>query len=178
MSEVMRPDQFGPDDERRGGRLRLALASICAAMLLAMMGITLIDVVGRYMLNSPLVGATELTELMLVGVVFLGLPAVTLDRGHVSVSLLSDRLPARFQPMREFILSLVIAALLSAIGWRIFQQGNQIAGYGGTTETLDFPLAPVAWFCAVCIGVSALMTLWMGVSGLWGERVSQNRVSE
>ncbi|TDH39438.1 TRAP transporter small permease [Pseudohoeflea suaedae] len=174
----MRPDHFGPDEERRGGPLRLVLASICAAMLLAMMGITLVDVIGRYLLNSPLVGATELTELMLVGVVFLGLPAVTLDRGHVSVSLLSDRLPARFQPLREFILSLVIAALLSAIGWRIFQQGNQIAGYGGTTETLDVPLAPVAWFCAACIGVSALMTLWLGMSGLRGARVSRNRVSE
>ena len=158
--------------------MRLALATICAVILLAMMGITLIDVVGRYLFNSPLIGATELTELMLVGVVFLGLPAVTLDRAHVSVSLLSDRLPARFQPLREFILSIVIAALLTAIGWRIFQQGNQIAGYGGTTETLDFPLAPVAWFCAVCIGVSALMTLWMGVSGLRGRHVSKKRVSE
>lgn len=162
----MRPDEFRPGEHRQGGPVRLALAAICAAMLIAMMGLTLVDVVGRYVFNSPLVGATELTELLLIGVVFLGLPAVTLDRGHVSVSLLSDRLPARFQPLREFVLSLVIAALLSAIAWRIWLQGNQLAGYGGTTETLDFPLAPVAWFCAGCTLLSAGLTLWLGVIGL------------
>ncbi|MAY62034.1 MAG: hypothetical protein CML29_07465 [Rhizobiales bacterium] len=166
MSEATRPDHFGPDEERRGGRVRLALAAICAAMLLAMMGLTLVDVIGRYAFNSPLVGATELTELLLIGVIFLGLPAVTLDRGHVSVSLLSDRLAARFQPLREFLLSLVIAALLSAIAWRIWLQGNQLAGYGGTTETLDFPLAPIAWFCAGCTILSAVLTLWLGIGGL------------
>lgn len=171
MSEGVRPELPGSDGIHRGSRGRTALAAVCALILFTMMSLTLIDVVGRYVFNSPLVGATELTELLLVGVVFLGLPAVTLDRGHVAVNLLSDRLPARLRPVREFAVSIVVAALLCAIAWRIWMQGNQLAGYGGTTETLDFPLAPVAWFCAVCTGLSGLMTLWLGASGLRnGER--------
>ncbi len=64
----------------RRTRARLVLATICGAMLLAMMGLTVADVLGRYLLGAPITGATELTEMMLAAVIFLGLPAVSLDR--------------------------------------------------------------------------------------------------
>ena len=49
---------------------------------------TCIDVVGRYFLNSPLDGATELTQLMMGLIVFAILPTVCYREEHVSVDLL------------------------------------------------------------------------------------------
>jgi len=42
-----------------------------------MMVLTFVDVVGRYLLNRPLRGAFELTELGLVVLIFAGLPLVS-----------------------------------------------------------------------------------------------------
>ena len=74
--------------------LRAALAVLGGVLLMALMGMTVTDVIGRYLFNAPLRGATELTELLLAAVVFLGLPAVALADEHVTVDLVTDRMPA------------------------------------------------------------------------------------
>ena len=43
-------------------------------MLFAMMALTFVDVIGRYVVNSPLLGAYELTEVLLALVVFGAVP--------------------------------------------------------------------------------------------------------
>lgn len=142
------------------GGPRMALALVCGVILLVMMALTVVDVIGRYGFDSPLIGATELTELLLVSVVFIGLPAVTLDRGHVSVDLLVSRMPDWFQPWRLLGVGAVSVAVLAIVAWRLWVQGDQIAGYGGVTSSLRLPVAPVAWFCSICTMVAMILTLW------------------
>lgn len=134
---------------------RKALAVVCGAMLLAMMGLTVVDVAGRYLFARPVTGATELTEMMLVAVVFLGLPAVSLDRDHVAVDLVTDRLPPALQPWREIAVAILSAVVLAVIGWRIWIYAGQIASYGGATNSLRLPIAPLGYLCAVCCGLAA-----------------------
>ena len=57
-------------------------------VLFALMVMTCIDVIGRYFFNSPLDGATELTQLMMGLIVFAILPTVCYREEHVSVDLL------------------------------------------------------------------------------------------
>ena len=54
-----------------------------ALVLFALMAMTCIDVVGRYFFNSPLDGATELTQLMMGLIVFAILPTVCLSLIHI-----------------------------------------------------------------------------------------------
>lgn len=145
-------------------RTHLALSVICGLMLLAMMFVTLIDVVGRYLFNSPLQGATELTALLLVSTIFIGLPAVCLDEENVTVDLLTDHLPAFIHPARRFVVRLLSAVVLMLAAWRIFAYGQALSSYGETTVSLHLPVAPFAYLCAAATAVAALITLRHAVS--------------
>ncbi|WP_241560690.1 TRAP transporter small permease [Paenirhodobacter populi] len=135
---------------------RRVLAAVCGTMLMAMMALTVCDVIGRYVFAHPVTGATELTEMMLVGVIFLGLPAVSLDRDHVAVDILTDRLPGWIQPWRELLVSILSAAILGVISWRIWIYAGQIASYGGATNSLRLPVAPLGYLCATAGAVAAV----------------------
>lgn len=139
--------------------VRLALAAVSAALLFAMMGTTVVDVVGRYFLGRPLAGATEITELLLAGVIFTGLPAICLDDGHVTVDLVTDRLPEWTRAIRLSVMRLVVAGALAVIGWRLFVQGRRLAGFGDVSVLLRLPVAPVAYAAAGLCILSALLLL-------------------
>lgn len=124
-----------------------------------MMALTVADVLGRYLLSSPVKGSTELTELMLAAVIFLGLPAATLDREHVTVDLVADRLPHLLAPLRRLAVPAVSATVQAVIGWRLWVTAAQVADYGGTTISLEIPVAPVGYGAAVLCGFSALINL-------------------
>jgi TRAP-type C4-dicarboxylate transport system permease small subunit len=138
--------------------LRSTIAAICAVLLLAMMALTVADVLGRYLLNAPLKGATELTELMLASVIFIGLPAAAIDRDHISVDILTMRLSSLHRLVLDKIVSLFCVFALAVIAWRLWAIGDQISGYGGTTPTLKLPIAPVAYLVAALCGLAGLLT--------------------
>ena len=95
--------------------LRAALAVLGGVLLMALMGMTVTDVIGRYIFNAPLRGATELTELLLAAVVFLGLPAVALADEHVTVDLVTDRMPVAIKPWRGAATGLFSAVVLAVV---------------------------------------------------------------
>lgn len=138
---------------------RFGLAWIAAALLLAMMALTVVDVLGRYLMSAPVKGSTELTELMLIAVIFIGLPAASLDREHVTVDLLTDRLRPAARRLLSPLVGLFAAAVLSVIAWRLWLTGAQFGSYGGTTASLEIPVAPFGYLAALMTGLAALITL-------------------
>ncbi|WP_353475821.1 TRAP transporter small permease (plasmid) [Salipiger sp. H15] len=138
--------------------MRHCLALICAVLLLAMMALTVADVLGRYLLNAPLPGATELTEMLLATVVFIGLPAASLDRDHIRVDLCVEHLRGAARTLLERLVEIASAGILGVIAWRLWVIGAQIDGYGGMTPTLKLPLAPLAWLAALlCLCAAAIL---------------------
>lgn len=148
-----------PEGRRALPLLRLALAAVAAALLIALMGVTVVDVVGRDLLSRPLPGATEITELLLAAVIFTGLPAVCLDDGHVTVDLLTARLGARWAALRLLAARLLTAGALGVIAWRLAVQGGRLAGYGEVSVYLRLPVAPVAYAAAGLCALAAATTL-------------------
>jgi TRAP-type C4-dicarboxylate transport system permease small subunit len=152
--------------------VRLLLAAVSATLLFAMMGTTVVDVVGRYFLSQPLPGATEVTELLLAGVIFTGLPAVCLDDGHVTVDLITERLPEWTRKIRLTVVRLVAAGALAVIGWRLFVQGRRLAGFGDVSVYLHLPVAPVAYAAAgLCIFSALLLVVLVAVGAEEGGRL-------
>ncbi|WP_428925712.1 TRAP transporter small permease [Marinibacterium sp. SX1] len=162
---------------RRFG-LRTLLALLAGVLLVTLMSMTVIDVVGRYVFNAPLRGAAELTELLLASVIFLGLPAVSLADEHVTVDLVTDRMPAWIQPWRKALTGVFSAAVLCVVAWRIWVYAGQIGSYGGSTSTLHIPLAPVGYFCAACTLFGALLTLVVPLVRLAARRDGPNLNAE
>lgn len=76
----------------------------------AILVVIFIDVVGRNFFDTPLSWAIEGSGLFLIGAIFLAVPRVELDRGHV----LLDILYAKYSPKRKLIcdmLTRIIAGL-------------------------------------------------------------------
>ncbi|ALV28687.1 TRAP transporter small permease [Pannonibacter sp. Q-1] len=145
---------------------RMGLAGICAVMLTAMMLLTVADVVGRYFLASPVQGATELTEMLLAAVIFIGLPAATLDDDHVTVDMLTARLPWAVERLRRPVVAFASAAILCVIGWRLWAAAAQVGSYGGTTISLQIPLAPLGYLVSIFTGLAALILVAKAIACL------------
>ena len=58
-------------------RIDAVLGMAASAILFVLMLVTFVDVVSRYLFNWPLRGAFEVTELMLLVLIFAGLPLVS-----------------------------------------------------------------------------------------------------
>ncbi|WP_195818695.1 TRAP transporter small permease [Roseobacter sp. MH60115] len=162
-----------PNTDRAAENLRRVTTLICGAILLLMMGITVVDVIGRYAMNAPLRGATEVTELLLVCLIFVCLPAVCLDKDHVVVDLFTGMVPIRWQPLRAALAGSISAVVLGVIAWRLLVYGQQFASYGGKTSTLDVPIAPVAYLCAATTLVGALV-----MAGVAADALRKGQVDE
>lgn len=150
--------------KRTRSDLRIITAVILGLLLLALTGVTIVDVVGRYFFARPLSGGKELTELLVMGVVFAGLPAITLDDGHVTADLFTHRFGGRMKEIQLFFTRALSGVALLVGGWRLWVHGAQIASYNGTTLYLKIPLGPVAYAgAAICI-LSGLVVLAMALT--------------
>lgn len=132
-------------------RLLSVVPEVIAALALAAMAmVTVVDVTGRYLLNAPLPGSYELVGLLLAVTVFAALPLATLRREHVVVDILDHVLPARLIAVQAGATALLAAAALAATAWQLWLRGQRLALDNAATNLLEVPLAPVAFFMAVC----------------------------
>ena len=73
--------------------LALACGILSAAALFAIMALTFADVTGRKLLDHSIPGSLEMTELLMVIVIFAALPLVSLRGEHVLFDSLDAYLP-------------------------------------------------------------------------------------
>lgn len=132
------------------------LTELCMAALALL---TLADVLGRYIFNVSVMGAVELTEILMVGIIFCGIILATQEREHVVVDLLP--LPfgekgARFTHAATQLLAAGISALLAVVSWT---QAESALEYGDQTTMLGLPLAPVIYFMSIMLFVNTAVQL-------------------
>ena len=70
--------------------LAFFLEVVAALTLFALMILTCTDVLGRYLFNNALDGASELTEICIAIIVFAEMPIITWRGGHVVVDIIDS----------------------------------------------------------------------------------------
>jgi len=144
--------------ERRWERRADAVLGIAAsALLFAMMGLTFVDVVARYLFNSPIRGGFEVTELLLLVLIFAGLPLVSHGDEHVTMDFIDRMLPRRALAALVRIVHALVAAMFFFLTWQMLIKAQRIAGYGDTTDVLRIAVGPFVYFMAAMIGLTALV---------------------
>jgi TRAP-type transport system small permease protein len=157
----------------RGRAVRLAeglLGGIVAALLMAMMLITVVDVIGRYALKQPVPGAYELVELTLAIVIFMALPLVCLKDENITVTILIDGLSARVRQIHAGIVSLLCSGVLAAVAWRLCSHAAQLASYGEVTVFLRLPKGPIGYTMAALSALAAVALVVVSIDYLKGTR--------
>lgn len=130
-----------------------------ALVAFAMMVVTCVDVVGRYVFTAPLPGAVEINELLLGLMVFGALPLVTAGREHVSIGLLDGLFRGRADRVRQALLNLVSGAVIGITAYRLWLKADELAANGDTTLYLRIPAAPFGYFMSIAAGITTVILL-------------------
>lgn len=134
------------------------MLGIAASILLfCLMTLTFADVVARYLLNAPIRGAFEITELGLLVLIFAGLPLVSHADEHVTMDFIDRVLPARLAHVWLRVMHAVCAAIMFFLAWQVWLKADKIAGYGDTTDVLRIVVGPFVYFMAAMIALTGLV---------------------
>jgi TRAP-type C4-dicarboxylate transport system permease small subunit len=111
------------------------------------------DVIMRYVFNDPIGGVLELTELMMVVLVFLSFGYVELEDANVRVELVTARLKPRVRAYVECFNALVAICLFALIAWQSVPRSLLMLRRGDMTGYLHIPEGPfllvISFGCAV-----------------------------
>jgi TRAP-type C4-dicarboxylate transport system permease small subunit len=139
--------------------LERALGLIAGAALFGMMGLTFADVIGRKLFAASIPGSVELTELLMLAVIFAALPLTSLKGEHVLFDLLDPMLPAGLRKWQHRLANLACAALLGAAAWLVETRALRTGGQGDITAQLEISIAPFQHATAVMLLLTALVHL-------------------
>jgi TRAP-type C4-dicarboxylate transport system permease small subunit len=131
---------------------------------MAMMLLTVVDVVARYVFNRPLAGAFEVTELMLLVLIFAGLPLVTYADEHAVMDFIDRLLSPRAQASLRRAVQIASAAVMFLLTWLIWLKADRIWAYRDATDVLRIVYGPFVYFMAVTIGLAGLIHLYKGLA--------------
>lgn len=141
-------------------RIDAVLGVASSVLLLGMMVLTFADVVGRYLLNRPIRGAFEVTELALLVLIFAGLPLVSHADEHVTMDFIDRMLPPAGQRALVRLVHAFCAAIMFFLTWQIWIKAGKISGYGDTTDVLRIAVGPFVYFMDAMIALTGLVHVY------------------
>jgi TRAP-type C4-dicarboxylate transport system permease small subunit len=143
--------------------VRKTLERLCsvlsAAALFGIMALTLVDVVSRKLLAGSIPGSLEVTELLMVVVIFAGLPLVSLHGEHVVFDSLDPLLPRMLRRVQGALVDLFCAGGLAVIGWLMWAKAGQMLEYGDKTQQLGLTLGWFVYLMSLLLFMAALVHL-------------------
>ena len=146
---------------------KAVLNIVASAALTFMMFLTVIDIICRAM-GHPLTGTYEVVSLGLALVIGFGIPKVSMDRAHVYMEILLERLSPPGRAIMNTATRLVCICLFAFITYNLFSIGNEFHTSGEVSPTIRLPFYPVAYGVGVCcfieclVFVSDIMKIWRG----------------
>ncbi len=136
------------------------LGYVAAIALFAMMVLTFADVVGRKLFAS-IPGSLEVTELLMLVVIFVGLPLASLKGEHVFFDLLDQFLPEGLRRFQAVLSNGLCAGLLLGAAWLVFVRAGRTTDQGDITAQLAIPIGPFQYGAAALLLLTGLVHLYL-----------------
>ena len=140
---------------------------IAGIAVTVMMFLTVADVLLRAG-GHPIIGTYEIVALLLALVIGFGIPQVSLDRGHVYMDFLLEKLSKRGKKVMNTITRLFCIILFLPLGYNLFNVGARFHASGEVSATIKIPFYPVAYGVAVCclleccVFIFDIVRIWRG----------------
>jgi TRAP-type C4-dicarboxylate transport system permease small subunit len=156
------PTRHGIDAVTRPGSVMRrsvegAARLVGALALLAMMVLTFLDVIARYVFAAPIYGVVEMIQFLLALMVFVGLALVSSRNEHIVVELFSRALERRWpRTYLAFVCSLSILGL-GVMVWALWRATLRAAAHGTASVVLGIPLAWVIGTMATLAGIGLFL---------------------
>jgi TRAP-type transport system small permease protein len=136
-----------------------------ALALFSMMALTFCDVIGRKFVGSSIPGVVEVSELLMLVVIFIGLPLCSLKSEHVVFDLLDRLLPKFLSLYQHQIAHVISALLLGGASWLVWNRAQRTLEQGDITAQLLIPMGPFHYAAAVLLATTAIIHLVLAFQG-------------
>ena len=123
---------------KKSGMLSAGLAYVGAVALFGTMCLTAADVVGRYVFNAPILGVFELTEFLVLILIFSFIGYTQSQKNHVAVELLLKIFPEKIRNYIELINHVICLVLMMLITWMGLRKALELKG--GARARSGFPV--------------------------------------
>lgn len=138
-----------------------ALFGLVCLVGLAMM--TIVDVLMRWLLNSPIDGVADVGRLIVAIVIAAFFPAALAQHHHISITFLGSALGPRVAAWLEVLAALVTTIFFFILGWQFILYTAELMTSGETTWLMGWAVAPwwsvTTFFLLLCIPVQIIIFL-------------------
>lgn len=143
--------------------LNLTCGSLAAAALFTVMALTFFDVGGRKFLDHSIPGSLELTEMLMVAVIFAGLPLVSERSEHVLFDSLDPYLPEGFKDIQKRVVNFLCGLALFGLAWLMWKTGASFVESGETSALHKIPKYPFIYGMSVLCAITAIVHVILAV---------------
>lgn len=142
-------------------RLTSLFAGVSAAALFGMMLLTFADVFSRKFLDNSITGAVEVTELLMLVMIFMALPLASLAGEHIVFDLLDRLLPPALLRWQQTLSHALTALVFGGVTWIVWERSRRTLEFGDTTSALEIAISPFQVVAAAMLAVTALAHVWL-----------------
>lgn len=160
-------------------RLCAGLAVVSGLILLALIGLTFVDVVLRYIFSAPFLGAKDLLPMGMVLVISLAFPFTWRMGGHIVVDLIPDYGIEALTRTRDSMVRLIGILIFALLAWQAWIRAEDAVLFNEATNMIEVPFRPfflvlsgAAAFQAVVLCVESVRIvagLPLGLAVTWAE---------
>jgi TRAP-type C4-dicarboxylate transport system permease small subunit len=137
--------------------LEFACGLLAGLALFAIMALTFFDVLGRKLASNSIPGSLELTELLMVVVIFAALPLVSERGEHVVFDSMDAYLPPLVRKVQAALVNIICGGVLVLLAVLMWKTGNEFLQTGETTAQLKILKAPFIWGMSILCGATGLL---------------------
>jgi len=139
------------------------LGVAASVILFGMMALTFVDVVARYVFSRPIRGAFEVTELMLLVLIFAGLPLVSFADEHALMDFIDRLLGPRARRGLQAAVQALCAASMLGLAWLMWLKAGRISAYRDATDVLRILYGPFVYFMTAMIALTGVIHAYKAV---------------
>lgn len=152
----MRIDTFSQNIRQIFSPIITALNYISLLSMFSMMMLTVADVFMRKVFNNSILGTVEVTELMMIIVIFFALSRTELLDGNVKVDLVLSHFTPRIQALFDMITQLCCLLLFVLVTLSSLQYAEMMRASSEVSQDLLIPIWP---FVYVIVLGTAMLTM-------------------
>lgn len=151
--------------------LSRGLDYLAGIILAATAALVVANILGRALLDQSILGTYEMVGFFTAAVVGLALSRCALEKGHIALGLIVEKLPAGMQKVIDLVVNIPAAAFLIVVAYNLYLYGATIAETGEvspTTQMIFYPFIYMVAFGFFVLALAVLLNLIKQFTG--GER--------
>jgi TRAP-type C4-dicarboxylate transport system permease small subunit len=126
-------------------------------VLATLMTVIIVDVTGRYLFNSPLDGALDMTTVLLVLSVACAISYGARTGAHVTADMVTTLVGPTFELYSGILIKILATAMVSIWSYRLWVTGSVSGRLEESTQLLNIPFEPIYKALSLGVGLYAVV---------------------